>query len=243
MVWATVSSWSRFCWLYRASPSLAVKNIINLDFDVDHLVMSMCRVFSCVVGRGCLLGPVHFLGKTLFIFALLHSVFQGQICLLLQVFLDFYFCIPVPYNEKDIFFVLHHTVHYVSRAYLYLLHVVNLTSVRSSQLLGPSNHHNTLEFYKFGFSHSVTFNSLQPYGLQDARFPCSSPTPRACSNSCPLSWWYHPTISSSVIPFSSCLQPSPASGCFLVSHFFESVAKVLEHQHQSFQWVFRTDFL
>ena len=74
------------------------------DFGVDHLVMSMCRVFSCVVGRGCLLWPVHFLGKTLLVFALLHSIFQGQICLLPQVFLDFYFCIPVPYNEKDLFF-------------------------------------------------------------------------------------------------------------------------------------------
>ena len=52
-------------------------------------MMSTCRVFSCVVGRGCLLWPVHFLGKTLLIFALLHSAFQGQICLLLQVFLDF----------------------------------------------------------------------------------------------------------------------------------------------------------
>ena len=51
--------------------------------------MSMYRVFSCVVGRGCLLWTVHFLGKTLLVFALLHSVFQGQICLLLQVFLDF----------------------------------------------------------------------------------------------------------------------------------------------------------
>ena len=51
--------------------------------------MSMCRVFSCVVGRGCFLWPVHTLGKTLLVFALLHSVFQGQICLLLQVFLDF----------------------------------------------------------------------------------------------------------------------------------------------------------
>ena len=51
--------------------------------------MSMCRVFSCVVGRGCLLWPVHFLGIPLLVFALLHSVFQGQICLLLQVFLDF----------------------------------------------------------------------------------------------------------------------------------------------------------
>ena len=51
--------------------------------------MSMCRVFSCVVGRGCLLWPVCSLGKTLLAFALLHSIFQGQICLLLQVFLDF----------------------------------------------------------------------------------------------------------------------------------------------------------
>ena len=51
--------------------------------------MSMCRVFSCVVGRGCLLWPVHFLGKILLVFVLLHSTFQGQICLLLQVFLDF----------------------------------------------------------------------------------------------------------------------------------------------------------
>ena len=49
----------------------------------------MCRVFSCIVGRGCLLWPVHFLGRTLLVFALLHSVFKGQICLVLQVFLDF----------------------------------------------------------------------------------------------------------------------------------------------------------
>ena len=51
--------------------------------------MCMYRVFSCVVGRGCLLWPVHFLGKTLLVFALLHSIFQGKVCLLLQVFLDF----------------------------------------------------------------------------------------------------------------------------------------------------------
>ena len=59
------------------------------DFGIDHLVMSMCRVFTCVVGRGCFLWPVGSLGKTLLAFALLHSVFQGQGCLLLQVFLDF----------------------------------------------------------------------------------------------------------------------------------------------------------
>ena len=56
------------------------------------------------------------------------------------------------------------------------------------------------------FSCSVMSNSLQPYGLQHARLPCPSPTPSACSNSCPLIWWCHPTISSSVIPLSSCIR-------------------------------------
>ena len=66
--------------------------------------MSMCRVFSCVVGRGCLLWPVRSLGKTLLDFALLHSVLQGQFSCYSRCFLTSYFCIPVPYNEKDIFF-------------------------------------------------------------------------------------------------------------------------------------------
>ena len=70
-------------------------------------------------------------------------------------------------------------------------------------------------------SHSVASDSLQPHGLQHTRLPCPS-TPRACSNSCPLSWWCHPTISSSVIPFSSCLQSFPASGSFPMSQFFTS---------------------
>ena len=60
------------------------------------------------------------------------------------------------------------------------------------------------------------------HGLQHARPPCPSPTPRAYSNSCPLSRWCHPTISSSVIPFTSCLQSFPASGAFPVSQFFTS---------------------
>ena len=58
---------------------------------------------------------------------------------------------------------------------------------------------------------------VQPHGLQHARLPCSSPSPRTCSNSCPLTQWCHPTILSSVIPFSSCLQSFPASGSFLES--------------------------
>ena len=65
------------------------------------------------------------------------------------------------------------------------------------------------------FSHSVVSDSLRPHGLQHARLPCPSPTPRAYSNSCPLSQWCHPSISSSVVPFSSCLQSFPASGSVL----------------------------
>ena len=61
------------------------------------------------------------------------------------------------------------------------------------------------------FSHSVVSNSLRPHELQHARPPCPSPTLGACSNSCPLSWWCHTTISSSVVPFSSCLQSFPAT--------------------------------
>ena len=71
------------------------------------------------------------------------------------------------------------------------------------------------------FSHSVMSSSLRPCGLQHARLPCPSPTPGACSNSCPPSWWCHPTISSSVVPF-SCSQSFPAIGSFLMSQFFAS---------------------
>ena len=70
------------------------------------------------------------------------------------------------------------------------------------------------------FSCSVVSHSLWPHGLQHARPPCLSPTPRVYSNSCSLSWWCHPTISSSVIPFSSCPQSLPASGSFPMSQLF-----------------------
>ena len=70
------------------------------------------------------------------------------------------------------------------------------------------------------FSRSVMSNYLRPHGLQHARLPCPSPTPGVYPNSCPLSWWCHPTISSSVVPFSSCLQSSPASGSFPMSRLF-----------------------
>ena len=65
-------------------------------------------------------------------------------------------------------------------------------------------------------------NSLRPRGLQHTRLPCPSPTPRVYWNSCPLSWWCHPTISSSLIPFSSYLQSFPASGSFPMNQLFTS---------------------
>ena len=72
------------------------------------------------------------------------------------------------------------------------------------------------------FSHSVVPDSLQPHGLQHSRPPCPSPTPRLYSNSCPLSRCCHPTISSSVVPFSSRLQSFPASGSFQMSQLLTS---------------------
>ena len=95
------------------------------------------------------------------------------------------------------------------------------------------------------FSHLVVSDCLRHHGLQYARLPCSSLTPGACSNSCSLSRCCHPTISSSAIPFSSFhLQSFPASGSLWISSSHQ-VAKVLEFQlqQQTFQWLFRTDFL
>ena len=93
---------------------------------------------------------------------------------------------------------------------------------------------------EFSSVHSVICNSLQPHGLQHTRPPFPSPTPGACSNSCPLNQWCHPTISSSVVPFSSCLQSFPAWVFFQWVSSSHEVAKVLEFQlqHQSFQWIF-----
>ena len=72
------------------------------------------------------------------------------------------------------------------------------------------------------FSHSVVSDSLQLHGLQQESLPCPSSTPGVYSNSCPLRWWCHPTISSSVVPFSSCPQSFPALGSFPMSQLFTS---------------------
>ena len=80
------------------------------------------------------------------------------------------------------------------------------------------------------FSHSVTSNSLQPHGLQHSRLPCPLPSPGACSNSCQLSQWCHPNISSSVIPSSSNFSLSQHQGIFYWVSSSHQVAKVLELQ-------------
>ena len=89
-----------------------------------------------------------------------------------------------------------------------------------------SSHHKKTIFFYLSFSFSVQFSlsvvsdSLGPHELQHARPPCPSPTPGVHSNSCPSSWWCHPAISSSAIPFSSCPQSLPASGSFQMSQLF-----------------------
>ena len=102
--------------------------------------------------------------------------------------------------------------------------------------------HTHTPVFSVQFICSVVSNSLRPHGLQHARLPCSSSTPRAYLNSCPWSRWCHPTISSSVVPFSSHLQSFPASGSFPMSQFFVSGGQSvgLSASAKSFQWIFRT---
>ena len=84
------------------------------------------------------------------------------------------------------------------------------------------------QFHLVQFSHSIVSDSLQPHGLQHSKHPCPSPTPRVYSNSCPLSSWCHPTISSSVVPFSSRLHSFPSSGSSPMSQFFTSGGQSIE---------------
>ena len=88
------------------------------------------------------------------------------------------------------------------------------------RMLKPPHHCTHLSSVQF--SHSVVSNSLQPHEPQPARPPCPSPTPGVHPNPCSLCWWCHPTISSSVVPFSSCPQSFPESGSFQISQLFTS---------------------
>ena len=133
--------------------------------------------------------------------------------------------IHVTANGSILFFFILHP---------YFKHLHTLTNMNSNPCLPTSQ-----------LSHAVVSDSLWPQGLQHARLPYPSLTSGVYSNSCLLSWWCHPTISSSVIPFSSHLQYFQHQGLFKWVSSSHQVAKVLEFQlqHQSFQWVFRSDFL
>ena len=111
------------------------------------------------------------------------------------------------------------------------------------EIIGKKNA-NILLYQIRSISRSVVSDSLRPHESQHARPPCPSPTSGVHSDSRPLSQWCHPAISSSVIPF-SCLQFSQHQGLFQWVGFSHQVAKVLELQlqHQSFQWIFKVDFL
>ena len=113
----------------------------------------------------------------------------------------------------------------------FLLHLLNILLVLKSLSIASEGTQtillwfyffNVFQFSSAQFCRSVVSDSLRPHGLQDARPPSPSPTPGVYSSSCPLSQWCHPTISSSVNPFSSRLQSFPASGSFQMSQFFTS---------------------
>ena len=95
------------------------------------------------------------------------------------------------------------------------------------------------------FSHSVMSDYLRSHKQQHDRLPCPSPSPRACWNSCPFSWWCHPTISFSVAPFSYCLQSCPALGSFPMSQFFASGGQSfgVSASASVLPMIFRIDFL
>ena len=134
--------------------------------------------------------------------------------------------------------------HFQCPEFIYLLFCVQWFSIRQVELLmgfrrfirdsdfrvssckeGVTSMQEALSWVQF--SYSAVSNSLQPHGLQHARLPRPSPAPGTCSNSCPLSQWCHPTISSSVVPFSSCLQSYPESGSFPMIQFFASGGQIV----------------
>ena len=100
--------------------------------------------------------------------------------------------------------------------------ILKILQIATEKIFSKYHNGNICIASSIQFSHSAVSNSLQPHGLQHAKPHCPSPAPKVYSNSCPLTRWCHPTISSSVIPFSSCPLSLLASGSFQMSHLFES---------------------
>ena len=117
--------------------------------------------------------------------------------------------------------------------------------LRVSWTARRSNQSILKEIISIQFSYSVMSNCWLPHRLQHTRLPCPSPSSGTCSNSCPLSWWCHLTISSSVVPFSSCLQSFTVSQSFPMSQFFASDSQSIEVSASAsvLPIIFRTDFL
>ena len=151
MIWATVSSWSCFCWLYTASPSSGAKNIINLILVLTIWWCPSVESFLVLLETGVCYDQCVLLEKLLLVFALLHFVLQGQTCLLLQVSLDF---------------LLLHSSPLWWKGHLFLCVLV---------LEGLVGHHRTVQLQlfqhywlgheKWKWSRTVISNSLQPHGL------------------------------------------------------------------------------
>ena len=127
--------------------------------------------------------------------------------------LSFLFQILCPPRSQTYYFSVGHTYSH--------LHAI-LQDVHFDKILIAAFQNHIYLFSSVQFSHSVVYNSLQPHGPQHTRPPCPSPTPGVYPNSSPLSRWCHPTISSSLVPFSSCPQSSPASWSFQMSQLFTS---------------------
>ena len=161
----------------------------------------MCRVFFCVVGRGCLLWLVTSLDQTLLAFALLHSLLQGQICLLLQVFLDFLLLHSSPlYWKGHLFWILA----YIKSDNTCREHfAVAVQSLSWVQLFATP----------WSAAHQISL----PFTISLSLFKLMS-----------ISQWYHPTISSSVVPFSFCPQSFTVLGSFPKSQLFASGSQSIE---------------
>ena len=166
---------------------------------------------------------------------LVHLLCKKQIKLYLE-FVKFFLCML--YFKKN--------VYQKCKQYIHLPNFENIHNLLIESVL-PIHMFCTHQFS------SVQFSSVQSCLTLCGPKDCSTPgfpvhhqlIPRAYSNSCPLSRWCHPNISSSVIPFSSCFQSLPASGTFPMSQLFASGGQSWEFQlqHQSLQWIFRTGFL
>ena len=127
----------------------------------------------------------------------------------------------------------------------YSLEGLMLKSQKFGHLLwGVDSLEKTVMLRKFSsvqFNCSVVYDSLWPHGLQHTTPPCPSPIPRVYSNSSPLNWWCYPTISFSVVPFSSCSQSFPASGSFQMSQLFASGGQSIKASASAsvLEWIFR----